>query len=83
MNGGIVGYSMDNINGFVHGPQLDKESRRNTIISAIDKLYNDIMCQYQSGQMVIYNPNLFARLSKETFLRWVIQNNKNILDLFN
>lgn len=59
-----------------------QEKKRIEIIEKIGKLY-DVIDSFRNGDLLVYNPNIFSKLTKTEFTQWVISNNKNLINLFN
>ena len=62
--------------------ELEKEQKKNLVVDQINKLYDNVFNKYQNANLLVYNPNILSRLTKENFMDWIIKNNKEILDLF-
>ncbi|AQN68216.1 hypothetical protein [Saudi moumouvirus] len=62
--------------------ELNIQHQKQIAIENIIDMYDKIIIDFKSGKLPIYNPNLFKFLSQEKFICWVIQNNKNLKELF-
>lgn len=58
------------------------ESDKQIILDKIILVYDQIFGEFKNGYMPVYSSNLFKYLTKEKFIIWVINNNNDILELF-
>ncbi|AEQ32502.1 hypothetical protein [Acanthamoeba polyphaga mimivirus] len=58
------------------------ESDKQIILDKIISIYDQIFEEFKNGYMPVYSSNLFKYLTKEKFIIWVINNNNDILELF-
>ncbi|AGF85432.1 hypothetical protein QJ854_gp350 [Moumouvirus goulette] len=62
--------------------ELNIQYEKQIAIENIIKMYNEVIVNFKNGNLPVYNPNLFNFLSQEKFIKWAIQNNKNLKELF-
>ncbi|XWV25244.1 hypothetical protein QJ856_gp0528 [Tupanvirus deep ocean] len=60
----------------------EKEKRQNMVIDKLGLLYECTIGSFHKCEMLVYNPNIFSKLTKEKFIGWVINNNPNLRQLF-
>ena len=74
--------SNNNTNDDNEQSELEIEfNKYNQIISLYDKLdriYNDVIYNYQQGKSLVYHPDIFKNLTKSVFMDWVIDNNPKL-----
>lgn len=58
---------------------LDDE--RDLIMEQIDKLYVSVFERFRKGELMIFNPNVFLRLTRERFISWIIENNEEVREI--
>ncbi|XWV26504.1 hypothetical protein QJ857_gp0565 [Tupanvirus soda lake] len=61
---------------------LEKEKNQNMVVDKLCLLYESTIGSFHKCNMLVYNPNVFSKLTKEKFIRWVIANNPNLKELF-
>lgn len=62
---------------------LEKEERKYLMLRQLGQLYDNVFGSFRSGNKVFYNPNIFAKLTKQKFINWAIHNNTELMELFN
>lgn len=61
---------------------MEKEEKKYFTIIQIGELYDKIIKEYQNGNDLIFDPNVFAKLTKAKFIDWVILNNNDLFNLY-
>ena len=69
---------MDRADNYSIETEQERESKKILYVTKINKLYDEIITTFKTGQAIVYSPYVFNYLSKEKFLEWLIQNNKDI-----
>lgn len=62
--------------------QCEKDDNMNNILTNINTIYNNCILPFLNCDTPFYNHNLFAKLTRDKFTKWVIENNDEIYDLF-
>jgi len=62
--------------------ERQKENQQNLMLDRINLLYDQIIEQFKLGNKIIYNPNIFSKLTRIKFISWVIDNNDELFELF-
>jgi hypothetical protein len=63
--------------------ELDsQENEKDTILDKINKLYSDVVEPFTNGERMVYNLDVFTKLTREKFVDWVISNNDSLEKLF-
>nr|WBF70875.1 hypothetical protein [Megavirus caiporensis] len=58
------------------------ESDKQIMLDKIISTYDQVFGEFKNGYMPVYSSNLFKYLTREKFIIWVIDNNKDVNDLF-
>ena len=66
---------------YEHDLQYEKEEKIYLLLQQIDVLYEKVFGKFMEGDKLIYNPNIFSKLTKEKFRDWIIINNPEIKKL--
>jgi hypothetical protein len=62
---------------------IENEERIFLAIDQIGMLYDRVIKNFQDGNDMVFNPNIFAKLTKDRFINWVILNNDELYRLIN
>lgn len=62
--------------------ELEKANKKDSYLKQIHVLYEDVIEKFRLGNLSVYNPNIFSKLTEQQFANWIINNNKEITDLF-
>lgn len=52
--------------------EFEKEIERRKIMDQLNRMYVKIFEKFKNGELVVYNPNIFAKLTREKFINWTI-----------
>lgn len=74
----------DQNNEIIHNVFINEaniEKRRKYLMDKIDELYMVVIDKFKKGELVVYNPDILSKLTKEKFITWIIMNNDDIADI--
>lgn len=60
----------------------EREREAMLVADKIDELYKCVMEAFFQDKLIVYNPKIFCKLSREDFSKWIISNNAQVRDLF-
>lgn len=60
----------------------ENEYKKMVVEKQINKLYDTVILNFRSGDLLVYNPNIINNLSRDKFFLWILENNEEIKNLF-
>jgi hypothetical protein len=62
--------------------ELDNIYRKTVILDNLIKLYENSFESFHNGDLMVYNPAIFSKITRKQFIDWVINNNTELSNLF-
>jgi len=62
--------------------ELERFSKQSLFMNRIHELYLNVMTAYRNGGLLIYNPDIFANLTEQQFIDWILENNQAVADAY-
>jgi len=59
-----------------------KELEQDSVMDQIDKLYENVIENFYNRNFPVYDSFIFSNLTKNAFMKWIINNNTNLIKLF-
>lgn len=58
------------------------DNERLSTINKINELYNNVIEKFRKGELDVYNPDIFCRLTRNNFIDWIINHNPHVAEIF-